>query len=280
MKIASYVFFDIETTGLPYQERNRTKITELSFVAASRNDLEKATIGRRPYVSKLTLLFNPQRKIHPDSAAITGLTNEMLKNAPTFRDKAETIITFLNELPKPVCLVAHNGNTFDYKILLAEFGDINILLPKDLFCVDSLIGFKKLHKEKYPKISSNSSFEDSKGTDDWPDLDVSSEDWNEIDLLCASLSDIDPFGLPERNGNNTRSPKSSIKKIENVKEKLSFKLTSLYERLLSKKVTNAHRAEDDCMMLLECVVAAKEFLIWADKYCKSIHDIKPLVRNG
>ncbi|CAB3232591.1 unnamed protein product [Arctia plantaginis] len=276
MKIASYVFFDIETTGLPYQERNQTKITELSFVAASRNDLEKASIGKKPYFSKLILLFNPQRRIHPDSSAITGLTNEMLKNAPIFRDMAETIISFLSELPKPVCLIAHNGNTFDYKILLAEFRDINMSLPTDLLCADSLIGFRRLHKEKYPKVSSNSTFEDSKGSDNWQDFNVSSEDWNEIDILCSSLLDMDPFVSPQRSGNNTPSPK----KKENVQEKLSFKLTDLYERLLNKKVAIAHRAEDDCMMLLECVVAAKEFLIWTDKHCKSIHDIKPLVRYG
>ncbi|CAB3232593.1 unnamed protein product [Arctia plantaginis] len=269
MKIASYVFFDIETTGLPYQERNQTKITELSFVAASRNDLKKASIGKKIYVSKLILLFNPQRRIHPDSSAITGLTNEMLKNAPIFGDKAGTIISFLSELPKPVCLIAHNGNTFDYKILLAEFRDINMSLPTDLLCADSLIGFRRLHKEKYPKVSSNSTF------DDWPDFSL--ENWIKNDFSFPS--DVDPFVSPQRSV-NTSSPKKRCVKKETVKVKLSFKLTDLYKRLLHKKVAIAHRAEDDCMMLLECVVAAKEFLIWTDKHCKSIHDIKPLVRYG
>ncbi|CAB3247099.1 unnamed protein product [Arctia plantaginis] len=202
MKIASYVFFDIETTGLPYQERNQTKITELSFVAASRNDLKKAPIGKKPYVSKLILLFNPQRRIHPDSSAITGLTNEMLKNAPIFGDKAGTIISFLN---------------------------------------------------------------------------FSLENWIKNDFSFPS--DVDPFVSPQISV-NTLSPKKRCVKKETVKVKLSFKLTDLYKRLLHKKVAIAHRAEDDCMMLLECVVAEKEFLIWTDKHCKSIHDIKPLVRYG
>ncbi|XP_075987662.1 three-prime repair exonuclease 1-like [Anticarsia gemmatalis] len=277
VKIATYVFFDMETTGLPYKERNQTKITELSFVVVLRKDLEEAAIGTQPYVSKLTLLLNPQKKIDPETAAITGITNEKLKSAPIFKEKAETILTFLKELTKPICLVAHNGNRFDYPILLAELKNIDVTLPKDLLCVDSLVGFRRMYKEKtlFKSLNASSSFEDSKGSEDWPDLNVTAEDWNDIDILCSSFSEVDPFkSSPEKINNSQQSQENG-----DGKEVMKFNLVSLYERLLKKDVLNAHRAEDDCMMLLECVTAAKEFLIWTDKYCKNIHDIKPLERK-
>lgn len=278
VKIATYVFFDIETTGLPHLERNRTKITELSFVAVLRKDLEEARNGSRPFVSKLTLLVNPQKQISPEVEMLTGITNEMLKNAPILNEKCDTILTFLKELPEPVCLVAHNGYNFDYKILLAEFQDMNVSLPKDLLCVDSLVGFRRMHKEKYPlfiKTCNNNNFEDPRGSEDWPDLNVSCEEWDEIDKLCSSFSEINTFEISQESINCSASSTNSV---GDTNEKMSFKLTCLYEKICKKPVINTHRAEDDCLMLLECVIAAKEFLVWTDKYCKCIHDIKPLER--
>lgn len=278
VKVATYVFFDLETTGLPHQERNKTKIIEVSFIAALREDIEKATIGSKPYHSKLTLMLNPQRKIHPDVVILTGISNDMVNNAPIFSDKLETILTFLNNLPKPVCLVAHNGNSFDYKIFLAELFDINASLPDDILCVDSLTGFRQLHKQKWPKASSETkenNFEDSIGSEDWPDLNVTPEDWSNIDMLCATLSDIKIY---ETSPKDLELESNKIVKYVDKNEKISFKLTDLYKRLLKKEIISSHRAEDDCIMLLECVVATKEFLVWADKYCKCISNIKPLQR--
>lgn len=305
VKIATYVFFDIETTGLPHQEKNKTKITELSFVAALRDDLEEAPIGAQPYVSKLSLLFNPQKKIHPEVTILTGLSNDSLKNAPIFKDNIETILSFLKELPKPACLVAHNGNRFDYKILLTEFLDVNAFLPQDLLCVDSLQGFQQILKNKKLPVVSNAKKDDSfiretsimeddslakdsslvrdnslisedslLSEDDWPNLDMSSEDWREIDSLCSSFSDI-PFEA----SSSSRKDECKENNMERDTEKISYTLSSLYRRLLKKEVYNAHRAEDDCLMLMQCVVATKEFMTWADRSYKSIHDIKPLDRN-
>ncbi|XP_021183434.3 uncharacterized protein LOC110371475 [Helicoverpa armigera] len=309
-KIATFVFFDIETTGLPHQERNKTKITELSFVAALRNDMKKAPFGAVPYISKLTLLFNPQKDIHPVAAKMTGLSNESLKNAPIFRDNVATIVSFLSDLPKPVCLVAHNGDRFDYRILLAEFLDVNASLPQDLLCVDSLTGFKHiirspstngantsnirkddslvrsismvddslLEEDSLARDNNSLISEDSLISDDWPELDVSTEDWKEIDSLCSSFSDM-PLdnSRSSRHFDECKEPKNN--KDYKETEKISYTLSNLYKRIMKKEVYNAHRAEDDCLMLLECVAATKEFLPWADRSCKNIYDIVPLDRK-
>lgn len=93
--IESYVFFDIETTGLPWLEKNRTKITELSFVVALRKDVIVTPHGSLPPVSKLSLVFNPGRPIDPEAVKLNGLSNDLLRHAPVFRQKIETIVSFL-----------------------------------------------------------------------------------------------------------------------------------------------------------------------------------------
>lgn len=298
VRVTTYVFFDIETTGLPFQERNKTKITELCFLAVSRDDLD--TQSGLPPIKKLSFVLNPEKRIHPDVVVLTGLTNESLKNAPTFKQRANAIVSFLNELPKPICLVAHNGNSFDYKILLAECNDAGILLPSDLLCIDSLIGFRKILKttQKSLPLKMNTSKDDSASELLWPELDVSTENWEEIDNLCASFSkdtciddekskkenDLNEqkctnLKKARKNKNDLTTQDLSLSIQNKTTKKREFTLTGLYKRLLDKDAVNAHRAEDDCVILIECVLALRdEFLAWADESCKTIHQIKPLIR--
>lgn len=73
LKFKTFVFFDIEATGLPDLEFNRTKITELALVACSKVELEKYAKGKMPRVlHKLTICVNPRKVIQLDSSKITG----------------------------------------------------------------------------------------------------------------------------------------------------------------------------------------------------------------
>ncbi|XP_063629042.1 uncharacterized protein LOC134800503 [Cydia splendana] len=297
-RIATYVFFDLETTGLPHLEKNRTKIIELCFVATSRKEIEKCGYREIPAVSKITLVFNPQRPMQSKVVELTGFTNKLLEHAPTFKQKTKSLVAFLEELEKPVCLVAHNGNIFDYKLLQTEFNEAGEALPRDLLCVDSIIGFRKLLKgttidyktlEAIPQGVEELITDDE---DEWPDINVSNEDWQEIDDICLSLSDmsceeIDENTKEEKSKTSNESMKKkkteAIKRVIDKKPKLdkaSFALTALYKRLLNREEQNAHRAEADCFMLLYCVVAMKnDFLPWADDSCKKLTEIRPLERH-
>lgn len=73
MLIKTFVFFDIETTGLPNLEFNRTKITECAFVACTKVEMQEHVKKKMPrVVHKLTFCVNPRKMIHPDSSKITG----------------------------------------------------------------------------------------------------------------------------------------------------------------------------------------------------------------
>lgn len=70
-KINTFVFFDTETTGLPEYEFNRTRITELTMIAAGRDHLMECDKTVLPRVlHKLTLCINPRKLI--TSTEITG----------------------------------------------------------------------------------------------------------------------------------------------------------------------------------------------------------------
>ncbi|CAH2097952.1 unnamed protein product [Euphydryas editha] len=264
MTIKTFVFFDLETTGIPSKE-NPAKITELTFVCVSRRDIEKADLKKLPPVSKLSFLFNPQREIKPEVVKLTGLSNSFLSNQALFGDKIECINSFL-DLPKPVCLVAHNGNRFDYKIIKSEYKNVNAELPKDLLCVDSLKAFKVILQDlSYSENSNNRAISDSNNIElddsSWPDLDVTPDDWKEIDNLIESFSKL------------TSTPNIKSKQ---TKPKMSYSLSNIYKMLLKKDPIVSHRAEADCMMLLECVIATKaHFLEWADNNSELLSSIKP-----
>ncbi|KAJ2941937.1 hypothetical protein O0L34_g10755 [Tuta absoluta] len=308
--VASFVFFDIETTGLPLQEKNQTKIIEYSFVAVSRKDVEATPYGQiPPIMNKISSVLNPEKPIGRVVTQMTGLSRKKLSKAPTFKDKLQSITSFLTELPAPVCLVAHNGNTFDFRILLAECNDISASLPANLYCLDSLPGFRSILTgtgidysslggqlnakptsnivEQPSVMEENDELEelmlDSIIVED-QDMIVSAEeevvgevidDENQEPVQVTMNSKESSLEIPEEN----YSKKKCLDDKENTQREC-FKLVSVYKRLLNKDGTNAHRAENDCLILLECVVAIKDrFLPWADKNSQLLSKIRPLSRN-
>ncbi|XP_037965427.2 uncharacterized protein LOC119691652 [Plutella xylostella] len=141
--IATYVFMDLETTGIPKFENNKTRITELSMIAVKRRHVLDTRAGASPRVQhKLTLCLNPRRMVHPQCSEVTGLCNDLLEHETTFNMKVYTMITtFLDLLTKPVCLIAQNGHGFDFPILKKHFEVLNVSLPDDVLCADSYHAF-------------------------------------------------------------------------------------------------------------------------------------------
>lgn len=77
--INTFVFFDIETTGLPNYERPPTKITELAFIACSREHLLATEKNELPRVlHKILLPIQPLKCILPETTKITGKKEQIL----------------------------------------------------------------------------------------------------------------------------------------------------------------------------------------------------------
>lgn len=213
--IQTFVFLDLEATGLPRNEENQTKITELAMVAVNRKVLLKTPPGNIPRVlRKLVLCFTPNRIISSRVTGLTGLSNELLASENAF-DKSTVVMLniFLSSLQAPVCLVAHNGLKFDFPVLRTHIIEASSHLVKDIVCVDSYVMFRAL------------------------------------------------FG-------DGRRPNS-------------FGLKAIYEYLLGKAAIDAHRAENDCILLLECFAARSVALVtfWCDQNMALFNAVPPMQRG-
>uniref|UniRef100_U5EQW5 Putative three prime repair exonuclease 1 n=1 Tax=Corethrella appendiculata TaxID=1370023 RepID=U5EQW5_9DIPT len=146
-EINTFVFFDLETTGLPQLEFGKTKITEISLIAVTKQHILEAKNDSLPRaLSKLTLCFNPQKRIHLKSEEMTGLSNELLEKHSPFDENALKILTgFFQQQQQPVCLCAHNGNRFDFILLRNMFEKFpNVKISDSVFCIDTLQLFRDL----------------------------------------------------------------------------------------------------------------------------------------
>jgi len=111
-----YAVIDVETTGgQPAQDR----ITEIAIV--------KVQAGK--VISEFSSLVNPGRRIPTYISKLTGITDLMVQQAPSFQALADTISAALHG-----CLfVAHNVR-FDYGFVKAELARCDIALNMAQLC--------------------------------------------------------------------------------------------------------------------------------------------------
>jgi DNA polymerase-3 subunit epsilon len=98
-----YVVIDIETTG-GWAPSDR--ITEIGAIKLRNHEV----------VDRWHSLVNPQRSIPPNITRLTGITNEMVRNAPVFADIADSLMAFMGD----GIFVAHNVN-FDHSFISQEY---------------------------------------------------------------------------------------------------------------------------------------------------------------
>lgn len=124
------IFFDLETTGTNIL---RDRIVEISYIKVmpSGNEIER------------TLRVNPEMPIPAESTAIHHITDDDVKDSPTFKQIAQELAnTFLG------CDIAgFNSNRFDVPILMEEFlrAGVSIDLSKRKF-VDVQTIFHKMEQ--------------------------------------------------------------------------------------------------------------------------------------
>jgi DNA polymerase III subunit epsilon len=98
-----YVVVDIETTG-GWASGNR--VTEIGAVKIRNHEV----------VAEWHSLLNPQRTIPFKIVQLTGITNDMVRDAPLFAEIADSFLEFMGD----GIFVAHNVN-FDYGFIAYEF---------------------------------------------------------------------------------------------------------------------------------------------------------------
>lgn len=105
------IFFDLETTGLDIAN---DRIIEIAYIKVYPNGNEES----------FTYRINPERPIPAESTAVHGITDEDVKDCPTFKQMASKIATDF----KGCDLAGYNSARFDLPMLAEEFlrADVDI----------------------------------------------------------------------------------------------------------------------------------------------------------
>lgn len=109
-----YAIVDIETTG------GSSRIEKITEIAIIQHDGEKIT-------GEFSTLINPERNIPYYITSLTGISNEMVEDAPRFFEVARTIV----EMTEGRTMVAHNAR-FDYSFIREEFKSLGYNFRRNL----------------------------------------------------------------------------------------------------------------------------------------------------
>jgi DNA polymerase III subunit epsilon len=115
-----YAIIDIETTG---GKPKRDKITEIAVIVHDGKGV----------VREYTSLINPECRIPHHISALTGITNEMVANAPKFYEIARELV----EMTQNSVFVAHNVS-FDYGFIRSEFQQLGYDFKREQLCTVKL----------------------------------------------------------------------------------------------------------------------------------------------
>ena len=96
-------FFDLETTGT---DISKDRIVEIAIVKRLPDHSQENKVWR----------IHPEQPIPAEASAVHGITDAMVANAPTFKEKALEIYTFI----KGCDLAGFNSDRFDLPLLVEE----------------------------------------------------------------------------------------------------------------------------------------------------------------
>jgi DNA polymerase-3 subunit epsilon len=129
--LPSVTYLDLETTGAtPLKDR----ITEIALVRFD-NGVE---------VARWQTLVNPEQPIPPFIQQLTGISDEMVEDAPTFAQVSAKLLSFI----EGSVLAAHNVR-FDHGFIKAEFKRLDYTLRQKVLCT------VKLSRLLYPQHRSH-----------------------------------------------------------------------------------------------------------------------------
>lgn len=115
-----YAIIDVETTG---GNAFNEKLTEISIFQFDGNQI----------TGQFSTLINPERSIPLMITRLTGITDEMVRDAPKFYEVAREII----EMTEGRVFVAHNAN-FDYNFIRQEYKRLGYSFNRKTLCTVKL----------------------------------------------------------------------------------------------------------------------------------------------
>jgi len=189
---------DLETTGINVGTDKIIEIAIVKFLPGSDQPLKKRK------------LINPGRPIPEAASAVHGITDEMVKDAPTFEKVADELRQFLDNCD----LAGYNSNRFDIPMLMEEFMRIRL----DFFKTDGrkLLDVQKIfHMMEQRTLSAAYKFYCDKNLDNAHSAEADAEATWEV--LLAQIERYPQLG---RKNPNSKGPDDQL--IYNVDSILEY----------------------------------------------------------
>lgn len=163
-------FIDLETTGL---DIIHDRVVQMSILRVDVKGTEEMK----------TWVINPEMNIPSQNSKIHGITNEMVKDKPTFKEIAKSV----TQLLKGCDMAGFNSNRFDIPVLAEEFAraEVDFDLKKRKF-VDVQAIFHKLEQRN---LSAAYKFYCGKTLDNAHDAEA--DTWATYEVLKAQVERYD-----------------------------------------------------------------------------------------
>ncbi|MBN1822515.1 MAG: 3'-5' exonuclease [Prolixibacteraceae bacterium] len=195
------VFLDLETTGINIVN---DRIVEIALLKIHIDGSEEEKVLR----------INPEIPISEEATRIHGITNEDLKNKPTFKEVAKSLAKFIEGCD----LAGFNSNRFDIPLLAEEFlrAGVDIDLKKKKF-IDIQAIFHKMEKRTLAAaykfycqknlIDAHSAMADTRATyevmqaqlDMYRDEEIEDQNGNPIIPIVNDMDKLSEFSSYDRN---------------------------------------------------------------------------------
>ncbi|XP_050514633.1 uncharacterized protein LOC126889932 isoform X2 [Diabrotica virgifera virgifera] len=271
-EIKTFVFLDLESTGLPLYENNKTRITELCLTAIQ---AEHIRLGVFPRVqNKLNLCFNPCKLISADAEKITAFREieEQQNNKNAEKRRSSSVVAGGEDAVDATRSKVPVEFTASYDRLLVTACE-TIADDKPLFSAESQI---KNETTPQKQIITNRSLlgipqESTVGqTIKILDFSVESKTKNET---TPQEQIVTSSNLPP----NPKKPKI-VEPRKKLDYGISYKLGDVFSRLTKKAPINSHQADGDVQMLIMCAATLGDsFVDWCNQNAKKFCDIPAMV---
>lgn len=130
------VFFDLETTGLDLSSDRAVSIATLKI------DMDGKTEEKK-------ILINPEMDIPKEASDIHGITNEMVADAPTFKQISKSLFSYFENCD----IAGFNSDYYDVPLLMKEFSRCGIEFPTwELNLIDVLKFERMLNSNKLSEV--------------------------------------------------------------------------------------------------------------------------------
>lgn len=222
--LTDFVVFDIETTG--FSSKN-DKIIEIGAVRVRDGEV----------ISEFSTFVNPKRNIPTKITELTGITEDMVKDAPAI----EKVILDFNEYIKDATLVAHNAY-FDVGFIRKNLGDLGLSISNPILDTVPLSRFlyKDLKRHKLDVVAKHlginmgnhhRAIDDAKTT---------------VKILHKSMEKLKEMGIENFRELNERSKEDiDLKRLPMFHTTILVKdlkgLKSLYEMVSSSHLDSFHQ---------------------------------------